>query len=368
MPLGSTLTSPYKAGGTRPTAPRRTQGSTPIVPHPNDPRGQPQPATPQNPGNLVYSDIPVGTPPPTPGYSQNMPGVPNTNGSVNPNQNQPTYDAGTAAANQLAAQYQSQYDANMAQRTGNWQYDRLLADSMTGANNAALTNATNNSLALNDEARYRNGLDGAGNALDSQFIRDTWGLTNEQKSLDDANYYRMVDQTKLGYDFANSAFDLANRQTAMQEGVNTRSAVSDASGRGAMLSAGYGDNLTDIKTQADISRQGAFDNQRQAHAAVGNQLGDLYHNQASSNIAYRNDTLGFQHQLDKNDLAKAAIDSMAKEYGIRAKDMQQSLAAAIQKNNLNNAQVISQLNQAYQSGNAQEIAQMNQFLATLMGA
>jgi len=364
MALGSTLPSQYRPANRSATPPR----PKPPISGGNSPSGTaPKP-------QVTYAPIPPYFVPPAAGYSENMPGIPNTNGTPNPFINMPSglptaeSVAGQRAADELAAQYQSQSDAMFAQRKSDFEYDKLLANSMTGVNNKALTNATANSLALNNESMFRNSLDSRSNAIDAKFITDTWGLSNEQKILDDANVQRLIGQVEEGYGFANRQFDLANQATDLQQGINTRAAVSDATGRGAMLSAGFMDNLSDIKTQADISRGRAVLDQSQAFSGITGNIGDLKNRQANTDIAYRNSVLGFQQQLDNNSLAKSAIDSMAREYGIRAKDMQQSLAVAIEKNNLDNAQVIGQLSQAYQSGNAQQIAQMNQFLATLIGA
>ena len=365
MALGSTLSQQYKpATSARPkSAIVGAAGAAAL----GAARGAAKPGTPLP---VTYSNIPAGFTPPQGEmtYNENMPGIPNTNGTPNPFINQPTFDPGRAAAEQLAAQYLAQANAVWDNRTSAWKWDSGLANSLTGVNNQALRNATNNNLSLNQESAYRNSLDGQGNTLDAQFIRDTWGLANEQKTVDDANMQRLIGQANEGYGFANRQFDLANQATGLQEGINTRAAVSDASGRGATLSAGFMDNLGDIKAQADISRGRSALDQSQAFSSITGNIGDLYNRQASSDISYRNDVRGFQQQLDRNSFAKSAIDSMAREYGIRAKDMQQSLAAAIEKNNLNSAQVVSQLNQAYLSGNAQQIAQINQFLATLIGA
>lgn len=238
---------------------------------------------------------------------------------------------------------------------------------------------------------------------DQDYIRGVWGRATEQYGADQAQSAAMADQARLGYGYA--ADDLSNQvnRVGLQEGANRRAAVSDSAGRGAFGSAGFKDNVADIGELADLSRESAWNQYERSRDATTGELRDIdygrgnldrryagdvanFQKQLEDNQRnyegdvlnfrygigqadrdYRNTTAGINRQLEDNNLARQALQSMARSYGIQDRDIVQTLQTATERNNINLSQLISDMNVAYQQGDADRILQFNQFLYNLIG-
>lgn len=236
------------------------------------------------------------------------------------------------------------------------------------------------------------------------YIQQSWGITNEQY-VNDQKYFAQDEQRdKAEYGFNQREYDLAQRDNQLNTDVNRRSAQSDAAARGAFGSSGFAQNLSDIQTQSVNQGDRNVLGLDKANASTDKTLADLYHNHDNGIYAYQqagaaeqqqlaqgqsalaSDQSTYTHNTNQNQLSNEAqnaqfdaalnnnqyasqgLDLIAKSYGIKATDIQQTLASALQKNGLNLNQTIAQINQAYQSGNQAIINQTNQFITGLIGA
>jgi hypothetical protein len=355
----------------------------------------------------AYQTNPDGSPKLDPATGKPMlvpPGGVQWGGTVN-SPNNPFYDNPVGlSANQQASQYQAQLDAQHAGGVSSFWNNAGNATGLNNLNNYALQQSTNNQLALNHEGAIQNGLDHQTNAnnlgllrtqgklldqqfhTDQNFINATWGLNNQQYAADQQNFAGQAKQLKGEYGFADRNQQLAMQQAGLSRDANNQSAMSQAASSGSLLAQGTGDNFRNIGTQYGIAQGNANLSHDQAYAQIGGDLRNLYHQQTTSQINHKGDANNFQHQLDtgvnswkgnaaqinnavaNNFVAKQGLDSMAREFGIKATDLNQSLANAVQKNNLNLNQVIQGLSDAMTSGDNGRIQQYNQFMAQLINS
>lgn len=362
-------------------------------------------------GVTLPSALPSYGPKKGPGPSSSIP--PSGNGGYQPGPPSPWYlDQSkpvnpiytNPGSNVLANQYDAWLKAQQQQSATNRNTDVTLANSVNNVNNKSLVNSTQNQLNLNNEARFRNSLDQQGVDIQNAQIQAQWGVTNDQfmqdqayisgvwgrgnaaNQADNAYFNQRETNTRLGYGFADTEQSLANQRAQLQRDVNNRGAFSDATSRGAAVSQGFSDNLNTIESQLSLAQQAAQSTRDQQYANVSQSIFDNRNSQRIGNEqwadksaslnksetdtvnAYKQRTIDMQAQLDQNGVAKDALASVAREYGLKDKDLLDSLGSAIEKNNLNLSQVIQNITEAYQSKDANQIAQMNQFLAQLMGA
>jgi hypothetical protein len=238
---------------------------------------------------------------------------------------------------------------------------------------------------------------------DNDYIRGVWGRTTEQYGADQSNMARLAQQTQQGYGYAASDLENSTNRANLQESTSRRSATSQAAGAGAFGSAGFRDNIEDIGGLANLNRESAWNTYEQRRDQVTGQLGDIDYGRGNLDRRLQGDVAGYQKQLDDhnrnyqgdvinyrygigqadrdyrgtanqlekalkdNSLAAQGLESMARSYGIQRKDIIQTLSTATQRNNINLAQMIGEMNAAYQQGDSDRIFQFNQFLANMMG-
>lgn len=238
---------------------------------------------------------------------------------------------------------------------------------------------------------------------DQDYIRGVWGRATEQFGADQAQSAAMADQARLGYGYAANDLQNTTNRVSLQEQANRRSATSEAAGRGSFGSAGFRDNISDIGELASLSRESAWNQYEQRRDATTGELRDIdygrgnldrryagevadFQKQLEDNQrGYESDVLGYRYgigqadrdfrgttaslakQLEDNKLAKLGLQSMARSYGIQDRDIMQTLETATQRNNINLAQLIGEMNATYAQGDADRIFQFNQFLHNLIG-
>lgn len=200
------------------------------------------------------------------------------------------------------------------------------------------------------------------------------------------------------YGFATRDFrnDLAGAR--LQRDTSRRAASSDAASRGAFGSAGFRDNISDILSQFGLNTDAAnlaLDRANQQigerDRSIGNERSNLrfgYEDQtigfdrdaagltrsAASNFnAYRDDLQGFRKQeVDLNaqgrelENTNKALDSLAREYGIKRTDIENQFNNAVTRLGLDADQTRQDLEQMLNSGNAELVARGIEFMNQMM--
>lgn len=393
-PPPTTTPSAPPTGTTTPTLPNPTPTAPPVTTPSTPTTGTNPPSAPNSPpGGPSAGDQRPTTP---------QPQKPQT-GPVYQETIVPGADA-LGPAGDLADQYDTWLKEQQRKNTGNYQTSVDLANAANDLNNRALSESIENQRGLLDEGRYRNALDQNSNVAtgqmyardkdlmamqygaDMDWIAKTWGITDQQYAADVKNLNAMKSQIRGEGQFAQRQYGISEAGTNLQETVNYQGAESDASTRGAMLSQGFGDSVSAIGEQARIghsSNQLALDRAmaqmrgdlRNADYQIGTRgrqhegdINNLTHQKASTTISYDRNLNSLNNAMTQNGYAMQALQSIAREYGIRDKDLVQTLANKTAMNNLDATQIINGLTQAYEKNDAELIQQYNQFLAYLMGA
>lgn len=245
-----------------------------------------------------------------------------------------------------------------------------------------------NSLAYLNEASYRHGLDiqqNQGNrnnifdkrrfldtqyGLDQGFIKQTWGLSDDQFNLDQGfiQSSQQINTQQRG---------LQGQNIDLQERANRQSAYSDSTARGATLSQGTGDTLANIAQDATINRG------LNAIGLAADNLGFKY-KLDSGVVKHDTDNLGFQYKLDtstnkyegdvaeldhalaNNALAGQALDSIARDYGMKIDDLKISLAKAAGRHGIKLEQAMARVNAMFDSNIPVIQAQATQAIVALI--
>lgn len=196
------------------------------------------------------------------------------------------------------------------------------------------------------------------------------------------------------YGFNARSYDQDIQSAFAQRNTQERGARSDAAARGAASSAGFRDNLSDIYGQyqrgvsaADLTLDRGNQAVDERDRAIGNDRANLRFNYADTVLGfdkdkasldkahkdnltgYRDDLATFRGQYSANDYERArmqnvnkGLDSLAKEYGLKKQDIENQLKNAVDGLNLDYNEVVSQLGDALNSGNAQLAAQAMNFM------
>lgn len=307
------------------------------------------------------------------------------------------------AAWKLAEQYNAWVKSQQVNNKTKYDTDVLLANSLNGLNGTMLQDATGSQRDLLREESYQNSLNQQGNTIrgqamqrerglmgqsyesDMAWIERTWGLAQGQYSADISNLNAIKSQLGENKEFANRQFGISEGQTNLVDRTNTLQARSDATGRGAMLSKGFGDTMYAIDEQSRLGHAGnqltldrslsdiagqvrdadyQIGNTRRQFAGTGS---NLQHQREQTRYAYQKSLNTIDNEIAQNDLAGKALKSVAAQYGIRDRDLQQTLAHKLAINGIETATFIQGLTQAYQSQDAYLMQQYNQFMAQLMG-
>ena len=314
--------------------------------------------------------------------------------------NQYTQGAGMASA---------RYDLGFDQLEQGYHTDRALLDErryrdvdLARNNNAVDLNYQNVMRGVLDERR---GIRGEVFGIQQDYLNDQLGFVN--RSQDNAYNRFQSSDAYLGqqgkdlmaqYGFNARGFDQDIQSAFAQRGTQQRGAVSDAAARGAFGSAGFGDNIQDIYGQYQRATDAAtlqLDQGNQAvderGRAIGNDRANLRFNYTDQTIGfdrdkrgidkghqdnitgYRDDLATFRGQYAANDRDRAqlqnvnkGLDSLAREYGIKATDLRNQFDNAVTKMGLDLNDTMGQLEQMLNSGNAQLQAQGMQFMQQMM--
>lgn len=258
------------------------------------------------------------------------------------------YTATQNNANAYGAQSKAQQDRNASQR----QYDLTYATQSNTLNNEALRLQQANSNSGNSATRIRNELARAQGVNDAALLRQQKGFAGEQKVLDEA-------AINAAWGFNDQSFGLAKDKLAFAKDVNTQSAMSDAASRGAIMAQGTQDNFANIETQYSQGMTGAGIDYSATQA-------NLTHQRGSNDVNYRGNIAQFDTALANNSLADAALKKLAGSYGVSSRNMNLALANALERNNLDAANTIEQINRAYDSKDATLINQTTQMIDQIL--
>jgi hypothetical protein len=308
--------------------------------------------------------------------------------------------------NSQMASLQSQYDQGLAMGTGRADFNEQM-----------LREGLWSDMGLLGEQKYRNvdlargqqgidqgyldtmrGLAGEGHGSERNYLNAMIGQLNDRKNLayekygvNDAYMAQQGVDNAAQYGFNARGYQQELDSAFDQRGTQQRAARSDAAARGAFGAAGTRDNEQDIMDQYGRSMEAAnlgldMGNQQvdERDRAIGNNrdnLGMDYRGQQTAfteqqlgyDRAHTNNDLGYRGQMagyDKQgkELAQTgkALDSLAREYGIKETDLRNGFKNGVTKIGLDLADTQAQLEQMLSSGNAQLIQQGMNFMNQMM--
>jgi hypothetical protein len=251
----------------------------------------------------------------------------------------------------------------------------------------------------------RQGLRGEQYATDQGFNQQNWDELQTQKGtaydrfMENDQYMgqQAIDNNQQ-YGFTGRQYEASVSDAFDQRNTQNRANLSASAGAGSFGSAGFMDNRDDIQGQYGSALTSAglsMDRQNlqtdQADRAFGhgrelNKLGyadtesafrgqqnQLQHQRTSQGNAYNQDLQGFAatragYDRDGAKLENmgSSIDSLAREYGIKAQDIENQFQAAATKMGLDLNDVNRQLEEALASGDAQRMQQATNFQYQMM--
>lgn len=262
---------------------------------------------------------PPATPPVTPtpntGTPYVTPGATPTAGQVNNPYSRPVNETANAAPPTSGLALANPTNNPIIDQFNAWVQAQYAQGNASYGTNVGLANATNQ----NDLTTLNNSSAAQLAALMQQQYRDV-ALAGKQ------------DQSNLL--FAGQARDNQDQALGINRDIGLRANISNAAGSGS------------------ASAKGTFQNTRD--------IFDKYHNQFDANgIAYNKTAADIG-------IHKEALDSLGKEYGIRADEIQNQLKSATVKLGLNYASTVQQLNDQLASGNGALRQQAINFMLQLM--
>lgn len=195
----------------------------------------------------------------------------------------------------------------------------IQAQYVQGQQSAGLATGLANATNANDLTTLNNSSAAQLAALMQQQYRDV-----TLAGLNDANTLKFAGQTR----------DNQDQALGLNRDIGLRANISNAASSGA------------------ASAKGTFQNTRD--------IFDKYHNQFTAN------DISYNHTAADIAVHKDALDSLGKEYGIRADEITNQLKSATVKLGLNYAQTVQQINAQLKSGNSQLQQQAINFMMQLM--
>lgn len=268
-------------------------------------------------------------------------------------------------------------------------------------NRAALLNNANQRGVLDE----RRGIRGESYKQQQGYLNEQTGFLNDRQDLayrqfgsSDAYAGQQARDLMAQYNFAGRQFAQNQEEAFANRQTQERAAASDAAARGAFSSAGFGDNIQDIRgqygrsmdantLQLDRTNQSVDERNRE----IGNQRDNLRFGyegqqigfrsdaaginnaQAVNTLGYRDDLASFRGQYSQNDLQRSqlqnvnkGLSSLAKEYGLREADLRNGFNQALDKMGLDANETQQQLDQMLASGNANLQAQAMSFMQQMM--
>lgn len=335
-----------------------------------------------------------------------------------PGTNRPGYGAPPPPPpNPLIQQYNSFIAGQQGQLQGNYLNQLGQAGAVRDLNLDFLNRGQGNDLARLNEQRYRSidlerqALQGNEQDLAARrgLLGERYGLAQEGYDLDMKSIGQQYAsnlkgyQSDLGYmqglydDYSEDrAFNeqeaaLRSRGNTLSRDRGTRLARSDATARGAATSRGLQDEFGDITSQFQLAQDSSQTQLQRAQTGVGReedlttkQIQDRYREYqdvheglgiqgegAFLQLKGQRNALGGQGlDLDQRggDLYRTgqALDSLAREYGVKESDIRNAFEQASAKMNLDYNSTQQQLGQMLNSGNAALQAQAYNFLSQIM--
>ena len=271
----------------------------------------------------------------------------------------------------------------------------------------------------------------ADNAADMGYLNTMRGITDAREGIrgeqygNDVNYYnqninelgirqntaydRFMENDTYGaqqaqdnnaqYGFTGRQYEQATSDAFSQRNTQNRANLSASAAAGSFGSAGFEDNRSDIAGQYESALSGAgltMDRQNQqtdeqdraiGHGRELNRLGyrdtqsgfrgennALNTGMTSNRLGYENDLQGFAatragYDRDGAKLENVgkSLDSLGKEYGLKAADIENQFQSAVTGAGLDFNDVQQKLEQQLNSGNAQLQQQANNFMYQMMG-
>jgi hypothetical protein len=299
---------------------------------------------------VTIQPIPVGFMPPVPQYTENMPGIPNTDGTKNPFLDQP--NGMEVYPYRMAIQsMQDASDLSYEQLLMQLDFKKQLADRgfYYDERDMALRNSSDMQRLGNSRYRdvdlARDGMNNT-NAAAYRTLGARLGVANGGFDLDMA---RLADQLRVG----ERAFGLGNDNLAFQTGIANRDATNAAAAAGAGTSTGYGSSLSQIRQQDQLSRQGIENAWLAAQEAntTGQQAATL-----QRDTALRGAQNDWATQQANYNLQSRMIDSVAKDYGVTSSQMQQAMKNGAERLGLDYVQLITEITDSRTSIIAQKKA------------
>ena len=235
------------------------------------------------------------------------------------------------------------------------------------------------------------------NAMIGQ-LNNRRGLAFEKYGVNDRYAAQQAQDNATQYGFNARGYQQDLDQAFSQRGTQQRGNRSDAAARGAFGSAGFRDNEQDIMDQygqslsaANLGLDSANQQVDERDRAIGNSRQNLGLDYRGQEIAFGEQQLGYDRSHQNNNTGYQmsqeqyrgqmagydkqgrelqqtgkALDSLAREYGIKETDLRNGFKNGLTKIGLDLADTQTQLEQMLSSGNAQLIQQGMNFMAQIM--
>jgi hypothetical protein len=276
----------------------------------------------------------------------------------------------------LQSQAYLQADANYQTRMLGLDQERLVA-------NRAYNNAN---YQLSGDS-YQNQLRSISrlNQLSQQALEQTLAYLGKQRGFADNRYQNLVDYLGQVDQFANTGYSNTINQLKFNRDRDWRLALSEATGRGAVGSAGYGDTKNEIGQQFQL---GSADAQLALDRALADSqrgrttgwqdyqesLAGIENSESNARLNRRGDIVGFDTQREnarigyERDTASYQreskfFDILAKEYGMTAAQIRSALRRGLQNLGLDYNSTIDMLSSSINS-NQNQIAATAQAIAS----
>lgn len=182
---------------------------------------------------------------------------------------------------------------------------------------------------------------------------------------------------------AGEAFGLARQGNQLQYDQSSRAASDDAAGRGAVTSTGYADTRTELSRQLGVSNDNAQLTRDRDFASNDRDQANLGSNRTRTSDLYANDSQGALNDRDfaiqradnslfgaRNDheYNRAAIDSVAKEFGLSRDEMTSAFNLGMERLGLDMGSTMNKITEAKQSNNTAQRAAGDALLAEVLFA
>lgn len=254
------------------------------------------------------------------------------------------------------------------------QYDRNIAPGF-GLDRQDLQANYDRSIAGINNQQARDAITRQGNNNDIGFANR--GFDEQQGHVATQRGYNRQDQDLMNMyaaqqgALASRQFGLGNDQNAFAYQQHQRAGLSDAAGRGAIGSYGFGQDRADNMTNLQLSNQNTKLGYDTTTAGINNSLAQgllgIQRNDTGLDAQTDAGRLSRDRQISNADLSNQTLDQMATEYGVTADQLGGALDRGLQRIGLTQQQAQDGLAEAKRTGNAQATAAWTQIMQEALG-